>query len=95
MTWEQKLQALQALTDTSLRMRKPGDWYVCAVGRSVKEGAFLKGEYGNGISPESAVEDDFKKVAELLPPEHYIVVDRNGKRLARKWNGFMWQEVFE
>jgi hypothetical protein len=48
MTWEQKLLAMQALTEVSLKMRKPGDWYVDARGRRVKAGVMSHGIYGNG-----------------------------------------------
>jgi hypothetical protein len=30
MSWEYKLAALNALTEHTLKMRKPGDWYVFA-----------------------------------------------------------------
>jgi hypothetical protein len=86
MTWEQKLQALQALGDTSLRMRKPGDWYVNTV-------ANIKGDggYGNGATPEAAVEDHWKKFAESGAT---VVVDAySPSRREYRWNGFMWEVV--
>lgn len=94
MTWEQKLAALQVLCDTSLRMRKPGDWYVSARGRNVGGDGLLRGAYGNGPTPEAAVTDDWRQLAEMLPSDRFIVVDglTSGRRQVR-WNGFMWDEV--
>lgn len=88
MNWEQKLSALQSLTDTSLRMRKPGDWYVIAYGRSVVEsgGAILAGSYGNGTTPEEAVHDDFRLIAESHAP--LKVGDAYWQ-----WSGFMWKSI--
>lgn len=94
MTWEQKLQALSALTPTQLRMRAPGDWYVEAKGRAVKDGNLLKGHYGNGKTPQEAVENDWLQM-EAIPSDQYIVVSRNGERSAYRWNGFMWETVNE
>jgi hypothetical protein len=42
MTWEEKLQACQALCDHTLRMRFPGNWYVSASDLNVKEGSMGK-----------------------------------------------------
>lgn len=93
LNWEQKLSALQALTDTALRMRGPGDWYISAERRSVGGDGFLTGTYGNGKTPQEAVEDDFRKLAEMLPSDKYIVVRKSGGDKQFRWNGFMWQEV--
>lgn len=68
LTWEQKLASLRVLTDTVLRMRKPGDWYVSASGRDISgDGLYgmLRGVYGNGSTPGDAVEDDYQ--------EYYVV----------------------
>lgn len=92
LTWEQKLAALQAIADTSLRMRNPGDWYVSAVGRSIGGNGLLHGKYGNGKTPQEAVEDDWRQLAEMLPDDRYIVVERSGARKQFIWNGFMWTE---
>src|SRR3990167_1741808 len=37
-TWEQKLAALKSLTETHLKMREPGNWYVSAHAREVQDG---------------------------------------------------------
>jgi hypothetical protein len=93
MTWEQKLQALQALSDVSLRMRKPGDWYVDSR-MEIKDGPVLVGAYGNGKTPQAAVEDHWQQYALLPLDKGPIVVDamRDSRRHVR-WNGFMWQDV--
>jgi len=91
MTWEQKLMALKALCPTSLKMRKPGDWYVDASGREIKINGGLLGAYGNGDTPQAAVEDDFRQVAES---EKVVVLDAYGERRCElKWNGYMWEAV--
>lgn len=93
MTWEQKLAALQALTETHLCMRKPGDWYVDAYARDIGGDGFLTGTFGNGMSPAEAVLDDWKRITEL-PPGKYIVISANSDKEKRvRWNGFMWKEV--
>lgn len=93
LTWEEKLQALQWLCDTSLRMRRPGDWYINTVGRQIRQGgsAILSACYGNGSTPELAVLDDWKKVATGLPSTSAVLVQ--GK--AYQWHGFGWKEVTE
>jgi hypothetical protein len=92
MTWEQKLAALQVLCETSLKMRKPGDWYVSASGREIGGDGMLIGEYGNGKTPEEAVEDDWRKIAEFLPSDRYVVTGAmRGSRKQVRWNGFMWE----
>lgn len=88
MTWEQKFAALQALTDTNLRMRKPGDWYVQAFNRELAGDGLLQSIYGNGKSPEEAVENDWLNVTQI-PSDRYIRV--KGKNY--RWNGFMWAQV--
>lgn len=86
MTWEQKLAALQLLADTSVRMRKPGDWYVSANGRGICGDGFERGCYGNGKTPEAAVEDDWLQMTSI-PFDRYIQT-RKGRF---RWNGYMWE----
>jgi hypothetical protein len=95
MTWEQKLQACQALTwsgDVGVKMRKPGNWYVSQPGVEIKDKFFLKGAYGNGISPEKAVEDHFHVLTELKDGE-CVKADYAGVTRYVRWNGFMWADV--
>jgi hypothetical protein len=93
MTWEQKLAALQALCDTSLRMRKPGDWYVSATGRGIGGDGLSRGAYGNGKTPQEAVEDDWRQIVEHLPSDRYVIARSYSIEKRVRWNGFMWSEV--
>jgi hypothetical protein len=92
MTWEQKLAALTALGDTSLRMRKPGDWYVDHRGVEIGDGHILDSGHGDGATPEAAVEDRWACLT-LLPPNKIIVLDAmRATRREVRWNGFMWAD---
>lgn len=98
MDWEQKLQAFNALTECKLIMRKPGDWYVSQQ-VDVKQGSCLSGIYGNGKTPQAAVEDHWQRLTSL-PKDQYIVAREywdgdTCKRLAVRWNGFMWDHIQE
>lgn len=96
MTWEQKLGAFQMLADTHLRMRKTGDWYVsCGVEVKKSPGScMLVGTYGEGTSPESAVEDHWRKLVDELPDKAYLVIIGANRRAVR-WNGYMWADIPE
>ncbi|MDH5738698.1 MAG: hypothetical protein OEY77_00065 [Nitrospira sp.] len=94
MTWEQQLAACQSLCEHSLRMRKPGDWYVSASSLTVKSGDFQKGRYGNGETPEMAVADHWNKITKLKDKE-YVFVYRGKGHDAYKWNGYMWKQIPE
>ena len=94
LTWEQKLEALQCLGDVCLRMRKPGDWYVSASGREIGGDGCLVGEFGNGTTPEEAVEDEWMRYVTELPLGRYIVLGAfSDNRRHVRWNGFMWQDI--
>ena len=93
MTWEQKLQALQALGYMSLKMRKPGDWYLSPEHASVHfyhagmESLFI----GNGRTPEAAVTDLWQQVVGL-EPGHLISKHTHDKPDDYfRWNEFMWE----
>lgn len=95
MTWEQKLQAIQALNETSLHMRKPGDWYVrCGMEVGADNSCVLIGRYGNGNTPQEAVEDHWKIYTDLLKLDEYCVVGCAENRRHVRWNGFMWNDVY-
>lgn len=97
MNWEQKLMALKGLAETHLEMRRPGNWYIAAHGRGVCGDGFEVGAYGNGVTPEEAVEDDWEKIVERLPPDRHIKVSKApygpGDIRRVRWNGFMWEDV--
>lgn len=96
MTWEEKFAAMKALVGDfaiSLMMREPGDWYVSVRGRDVGGDGVLVDAYGNGRTPEEAVNADWRCLVEELPPDKFIVVQRQGEpRRHVRWNGYMWQE---
>lgn len=96
LTWEQKLFAISKLCDTSLKMRKPGDWYVSSVGIEVAGDGVLIGEYGNGTTPQEAVEEEWRKLVTDLPDGKYLRVHdyRHGEKPRYvRWNGIWWREV--
>lgn len=95
MTWEQKLQALQELGECSLRMREPGNWYVSQTSVDIKEGSLLGGGYGNGATPEQAVNDHWERKTNLKPNQYLVINAFSDKRRAVRWSGFMWASVTE
>jgi hypothetical protein len=95
MTWEQKLDALNALAECSLLMRKPGNWYV-SQRTELKDECFLVGTYGNGASPEEAVLDHWRVLVDEVPLGQYIVAHSGTeRRKAVLWNGYMWRDYPE
>lgn len=93
MNYEQKMYALQALAEVSVEMRKPGDWYVNQ-DVSIKDGSVLIGAYGNGATPEEAIENHWDEIAMKSSAGKPIVVikhtDEGTERKHYFWNGFMW-----
>jgi hypothetical protein len=94
MNWEQKLQALNALAQCKLIMRKPGDWYV-SQSVEVKDGNILCGSYGNGETPDVAVDDHWQVLTNLHPEQCLVTCAYGEKRKAVRWTGFMWDRVDE
>lgn len=99
MNWMQKLQALNAIAECSLKMRSDTSWYVSQQ-IDIKDKSFLTSVTGNGDNPEEAVEDHWKQATAGLQPHQYIVgreyMDGNlSRRTAVRWNGFMWEPVSE
>lgn len=93
MNWEQMFEAINALSLATLRMRKPGDWYVSA-STEIKQGGMLVSAYGNGESPAEAVRDHWKQTAEASSVSSPLVVSAYGKnRREFYWNGYRWVEV--
>lgn len=93
MTWEQKLQALNAIADHHLIMRKPGDWYV-SCGINIGGSGVLVGAYGSGETPEDAVEDHWRQlVDEIDASGSYLLGGNPGHTKCVRWNGFMWADA--
>jgi hypothetical protein len=99
MDWQTKFAALNALAECSIKMRKPGDWYV-SQSVDIKDKSILKSVCGNGDTPEAAVADHWNQVTVDLTGHEYLVCREYWegevcKRLAVRWNGFMWDHVQE
>lgn len=85
MRWEQMLQALQMVSAAEVKMREPGNWYVCTNMMHASGNACLRGDFGNGRNPEEAVIDHWGKYGNGEP----FCVGVSGDHWMR-WNGFMW-----
>lgn len=95
--WQQKAAALAALAELSIKCRKAGDWYV-SQNVEIKDNSVLRGEYGNGSTPQEAIEDHWQRLVTNLEKSPLYLVARAGggeDRRAVRWNGFMWQDVPE
>lgn len=88
-SWQDRLAAMQVLADASVRMRKPGDWYV-QQGISVSNGVILSGYYGNGSTPEAAVEDHWR-IYTRLDEGTWIAVKDGDDRMNAVWDGDAWK----
>ena len=96
MTWEQKIQACQAIGDFSLRMRKPGDWYVSQSAEKKKtNGAVLCGGCVTGAkTPEEAVNQHWDWLTSDEDGDRVVLHSMSDTELRDvRWNGFMWQEL--
>jgi hypothetical protein len=96
MTFEQKIMACQAIGSFSLRMRRPGDWYVDHSCVEKTNGSILDGGCVTEAStPEAAVEQHWAWLTNLKPNQT-IVVNANAWRDNRRelrWNGFIWEDA--
>lgn len=92
MTWEEKLAACQVLGECSLKMRKPGDWYVSHRAVEVKDRAVREGGcVSNAKTPEEAVEQHWKWLTEYATGDKYVMTDAYGTgRQGYQWRGYMW-----
>lgn len=93
LSWEQKLDALNALSRCELCMRSPGDWYVTS-GFGINEGHVIAGGAGNGNSPQAAVEAHWEKYGKATYDKPVAIFDHDTKAYRSYWwNGYMWREV--
>jgi len=95
MTWEEKLEACKGLSEVSLEMRCPGDWYVVHIRVDIKEGGMLKSVCGNGTTPELAVLDHWRILTELQLGQYIVVGAMRENRRVVTWNGYMWKNIIE
>ena len=102
MDWQQKAEALASLTELSIKFRERENrigsaepWYVSQK-IDIKDGGCLVGSYGNGNTPQEAIEDHWEVLTTKLNRDQYIVVrGLSDERKAVRWNGFMWADVPE
>ena len=102
MDWQQKAEALASLTELAICFREKqwrigGDepWYVQQK-IDIRDGCCLHGAYGNGYTPQEAIEDHWKRLVDDLSSDQYLVIEAAAdKRRAVRWNGFMWQDMPE
>ena len=94
MTWEQKAAALNAVASISIRIRRPGDWYVHQDAEIGGDG-ILSGRWGHGTTPEEAIEDHWQLFADPGPahPKYVVINAYQENRKQLRWNGFMWVDV--
>jgi hypothetical protein len=92
LTWEERFEAMQSLGDCSLRMRKPGDWYMNLRGVNIRKDSMLSAVCGDGNDPITAILSTWRALTELKARE-YITVDSMGKEFNYRWNGYMWKEM--
>lgn len=94
MDWQQKAAALNALAEIHLCIRGPDDWFV-SQRVEIREEHVLVGAYGNGTTPEEAIEDHWRKLVTEIGPHYLVARPYEGKRRAVRWNGFMWEDYPE
>lgn len=102
MDYQQKAEALASLCDLAICFREVRNriginhpWYV-SQNIDVKNGGCLEGKYGNGATPQEAVEDHWRALVSELPADQYLIIREGGSpRRAVRWNGFMWADVME
>ncbi len=96
MDWQEKAAALNALSEISILIRGPNDWYVNHQSIEVKDGGMLCGEYGNGDSPYMALENHWDILTAIEHPKYLVLHASDTKRRrAVRWNGYMWTDVLE
>ena len=92
LTTEAKWGAILNLTPAATLIRRcHGNWYVNAPGREIKRGAILDGAYGNGTTPDEAVDNDWKAITELAPGETIILDSMKPTRRSVEWTGSGWR----
>lgn len=96
MNYQQKAEALDSLSEISILIRSYTDWYV-SQSVEIKDGVILKSDYGNGNTPEAAINNHWAILVDDLADNCYVVINATDKKLRRafRWNGFMWKEKVE
>ena len=95
MNWQEKADALDSLAEIDIKIRKVNDWYVSQRTEIGGDGMLL-GSYGNGTTPEEAIENHWFQLVDDLPIDKYIVTAAmNNERKHWRWNGYMWREALQ
>ena len=95
MNWEEKLDALNSLSNCTLEMQSVGTWGVhqdIMVGNGT---GTCESVFGVGETPEYAVLDHWKQAVENVSEHKYIAAQQGegGKNKHYRWDKFMWKEV--
>jgi len=96
MDYQEKFAAINAVAEASLLMRKPGDWYVSQPTEITSDSsAMLSGKYGNGETPEKAIDAHWDELTRTLKPDEYVVIHAGDPKRRRhlRWNGYMWEDL--
>lgn len=94
MTWEEMFAAIQCLSEASLNMRRPEEWYVSQPSVELAGDRFLRSVNGNGRTPQEAVLNHWAAITKIVPPSRFISVKaRSPQRKNYLWNGYMWREL--
>lgn len=91
MNWEEKWAALLALAPGDVKMRRPGSWYAAIRAEQKMKDGFLYGDYGNGPTPEQAVQDAWNVYTKGVQ----VIYSNTGKREEYIWNGWRWVDMTE
>ena len=99
LTTDQKWDAITAF-DPSARVEHRGnlhDWFI-ADGMHIGDGSgVIVGTYGNGTTPQEAVDEHWRIYVEELGPDRYISAQiREGAEYVQyrvRWNGFRWANI--
>jgi hypothetical protein len=102
MDWQQKAEVLAGLAELSIKFREKEwrigaaePWYVNQ-GIDVGGDGLLRGTYGNGHTPQEAIENHWRLLVTELPGGSYLVTrSPTDERRRVRWNGFMWADVPE
>lgn len=98
LTTQQKWEAIKALDRrASIECRDLGDFYISAEMHVADGSGVIIGKYGNGTTPEAAVEEHWDIYSNLSDDE-YIAGDLRQDdgtyvHYRKRWNGFMWADI--
>lgn len=96
MTTQDKYDALMALSPSfKIHMRKIGDYYFspsASVEVATRNKGILRSTYGNGSTPEAAIDDCFRVLTEIGPDDFLVLEAYSPARREVRWNGFMWAD---